>query len=130
MERSRHAKNAAAVAMAAMLSLVLGAACGSNSSARGSDGGSDSTSPARDAGSDRSKPTADGGRGTPDTSRHRPETSTGTDGTSPIDASAGDTGPAPIAGLRLFFSDLESGPNTGGQNGKGAFVTLYGNGFG
>jgi hypothetical protein len=34
--------------------------------------------------------------------------------------------PAP----RLFFSDLVSGPNTGGQDNNGAFVTLYGNYFG
>ncbi len=47
------------------------------------------------------------------------------------DASGPDgAGPAPIAGLRLFFSDLESGPNSGGQDGKGAFVTVWGNGFG
>jgi hypothetical protein len=39
-------------------------------------------------------------------------------------------GPAPIAGVRLFFTDLTSGPNIGGQSGKGAFVTAYGNGFG
>jgi hypothetical protein len=31
---------------------------------------------------------------------------------------------------RLFYSDLESGPNTGGQNNNGAFVTLWGKGFG
>jgi len=30
----------------------------------------------------------------------------------------------------IFYSDLDSGPNTGGQNGKGAFVTVYGKGFG
>ncbi len=35
-----------------------------------------------------------------------------------------------ISGLRVFFSDLESGPATGGQNDKGAFVTVYGDGFG
>ena len=46
------------------------------------------------------------------------------------DVVASETGPAPIAGLRVFFSDLESGPNTGGQNAKGAFVTIWGNGFG
>lgn len=34
--------------------------------------------------------------------------------------------PAP----RIFFSDLESGPKTGGENNNGAFVTLYGNNFG
>jgi hypothetical protein len=42
----------------------------------------------------------------------------------------GAVGPSAIAGVRLFFTDLTSGPNTGGQNGKGAFVTAYGNGFG
>ncbi|HET9283372.1 MAG TPA: choice-of-anchor Q domain-containing protein [Candidatus Angelobacter sp.] len=31
---------------------------------------------------------------------------------------------------RIFFSDLESGPNTGGQNNKGVWVTIWGNGFG
>src|SRR5262245_46169074 len=31
---------------------------------------------------------------------------------------------------RIFFSDLESGPNTGGQDNKGAFVTIWGKGFG
>ena len=31
---------------------------------------------------------------------------------------------------RLLFSDLVNGPNSGGQNGNGAFVTLYGTGFG
>jgi hypothetical protein len=36
----------------------------------------------------------------------------------------------PIAGLVLFFSDLTSGPSTGGQDDKGAFVTVFGNGFG
>src|SRR2546423_11214392 len=30
----------------------------------------------------------------------------------------------------IFYSDLDSGPNTGGQSNKGAFVTLYGKGFG
>lgn len=30
----------------------------------------------------------------------------------------------------LFFSDLISGPNTGGENGNGAYVTIYGNFFG
>jgi hypothetical protein len=32
--------------------------------------------------------------------------------------------------LRVFYSDLESGPNTGGQADQGAFVTIYGKGFG
>ncbi len=30
----------------------------------------------------------------------------------------------------LFFSDLQSGPSTGGENNNGAYVTLYGNNFG
>jgi hypothetical protein len=39
-------------------------------------------------------------------------------------------GPAPIAGLRAFYTDLVSGPGSGGQDGKGAFVSVWGNGFG
>jgi IPT/TIG domain len=31
---------------------------------------------------------------------------------------------------RIFFSDLVSGPNTGGENNNGAYVTLYGTNFG
>jgi len=31
---------------------------------------------------------------------------------------------------RIFFTDLSSGPNTGGENNNGAFVTIYGNNFG
>jgi hypothetical protein len=34
--------------------------------------------------------------------------------------------PAP----HIFYSDLDSGPNSGGQDNKGAFVTIYGKGFG
>jgi hypothetical protein len=30
----------------------------------------------------------------------------------------------------IFYSDLESGPNTGGKNNEGAFVTIWGRGFG
>ncbi len=30
----------------------------------------------------------------------------------------------------LFFSDITSGPKTGGQDNLGAFITLYGEGFG
>jgi len=37
---------------------------------------------------------------------------------------------SPIAGARIFYTDLTSGPNTGGEHGNGAYVTLYGNGFG
>lgn len=31
---------------------------------------------------------------------------------------------------RIFYTDLESGPNTGGENNLGAFVTIYGGQFG
>lgn len=31
---------------------------------------------------------------------------------------------------RIFYSDLTSGPASGGESGQGAFVTLYGTGFG
>jgi hypothetical protein len=39
----------------------------------------------------------------------------------------------PMAGLsapRLFYSDLESGPNSKGENNAGVFVSIYGKGFG
>lgn len=36
----------------------------------------------------------------------------------------------PVDQPKIFFSDLESGPNTGGENNAGAFVTIYGVGFG
>lgn len=37
---------------------------------------------------------------------------------------------AQIFAPRLFYTDLESGPKSGGENELGAYVTLYGNGFG
>lgn len=37
---------------------------------------------------------------------------------------------AQAAAPQLFFTDLLSAPATGGENGNGAYVTLYGNGFG
>jgi hypothetical protein len=37
---------------------------------------------------------------------------------------------AQSADPRIIFSDLQSGPNNGGANNKGAIVTLYGFGFG
>lgn len=37
---------------------------------------------------------------------------------------------AQTVGPRLFFTDIVSGPNTGGQNNLGAFITIYGEGFG
>ncbi len=39
-------------------------------------------------------------------------------------------GSSPGAPPRIFFSDLESGPSSGGENNQGAFVTLYGRRFG
>jgi len=38
--------------------------------------------------------------------------------------------PTSNAGPGLFFTDLESGPNSGGQDDLGAFITLWGEGFG
>jgi len=37
---------------------------------------------------------------------------------------------AQAAPPRIFYSDLESGPNVGGENGAGVFVTIYGARFG
>ncbi len=36
----------------------------------------------------------------------------------------------PTVPPRIFFTDLESGPNTGGQDNLGAFITIWGEGFG
>jgi IPT/TIG domain len=44
-------------------------------------------------------------------------------------ASAADVA-TPGGTLRLFYSDLDSGPEAGGQDGNGVFVTLRGSGFG
>lgn len=44
---------------------------------------------------------------------------------------AGACGGASASGeARIFFSDLESGPNVGGENDLGAYVTIVGRGFG
>jgi hypothetical protein len=37
---------------------------------------------------------------------------------------------AQAAPPRIFFSDLESGPSSGGQNNNGVWVTIWGKGFG
>lgn len=37
---------------------------------------------------------------------------------------------AQTAPPRIFYSDLDSGPKTGGENGNGAYVTIYGKNFG
>ena len=49
----------------------------------------------------------------------------------PLDL-AGQAGSPPPAqnGPRIFFSDLESGPNIGGQKNLGVWVTIWGKGFG
>ena len=91
-------------------------ACGGDNSAA-NDGGADghSSSGGDDSGS--------GG----DSSHPGPDSGGGNDG----GYSGSDSGGvAPINGVRLFYTDLESGPNSGGENAKGAYVTLYGNGFG
>ncbi len=38
--------------------------------------------------------------------------------------------PSALATPVIFFSDVDSGPNKGGQDDKGAFVTIWGNRFG
>lgn len=38
--------------------------------------------------------------------------------------------PLPSNSPSIFFSDLDSGPNTGGQKNRGAWVTIWGKGFG
>ena len=45
-------------------------------------------------------------------------------GSDPVD------NPATIWRPRIFYTDLKSGPNSGGENNDGAFVTLYGRNFG
>jgi hypothetical protein len=52
----------------------------------------------------------------------------GDSGTGGSDGDGG--GVSLISGVRAFFTDLVSGPSSGGENGKGAYVTVYGNGFG
>lgn len=97
-----------------MFAIAIGfAACGNGSShgapAPGSDGGGD------DGGSSEGS----SGGGYSDS------------GAPQGDSGNGDSGVvAPISGVRAFFTDLVSGPATGGENGKGAYVTVYGNGFG
>lgn len=43
---------------------------------------------------------------------------------------APETFPLDANAPRLFFTDLESGPNSGGQDDLGTFISLYGEGFG
>jgi hypothetical protein len=48
---------------------------------------------------------------------------------SPQDAQTQRTSGTPVP-PHIFFSDLESGPNTGGKDNKGVWVTIWGKGFG
>ncbi len=49
----------------------------------------------------------------------------------PAGSGSGDPGGTPAAGDPvIFFTDLESGPNSGGENNGGAVVTIYGKNFG
>jgi hypothetical protein len=99
------------------LVILAAAACGGGSQSAAS--GGDSGSPGTDGGTK-----SDAGSPEPDA------VAPGADGSPGPDGATSEGGPAPIAGLRAFFTDLVSGPATGGQNGKGAFVTVWGNGFG
>ena len=103
----------------AVLAIALGfAACGGGSNggapASGSDGG----------GGDGGGSGGSSGGGSSDSGT--PQGDSGNDGSNGDDGG----GVSPISGVRAFFTDLVSGPNTGGENGKGAHVTVYGNGFG
>jgi len=68
--------------------------------------------------------------GTGGSTAGRGGSSAGTGGSGSLGGMSGSSGPGPIAGSAAFFTDLTSGPNQGGQNGAGAFVTVWGNGFG
>jgi hypothetical protein len=105
--------------------MLLGAACGSKGSAASGTGagGAKGTGAAAGAG-------GVVGAGAGSSASSASSASGAGAGDAGNDGGTGGSAPAPTAGLRVFFSDLESGPNTGGQSGKGAFVTLYGKGFG
>ena len=76
-------------------------------------------------------PRSEAGTGTTTEGGGRPDARSGPDGSSKPDGdTAQDSGFVAPGAPRVFFSDLDSGPNTGGQDGKGAFITLYGAGFG
>ncbi len=52
-------------------------------------------------------------------------------GTATISITYNSSGGGRVAGSPvIFFSDLLDGPNTGGEGGQGAYVTIYGAGFG
>ena len=115
------------LASAASLTVIVGAACGGGSNASGTDSGTrDAGSETRDAGAD----SAHGGRAGDDAVSGSDGRASRDSGGSDGGSTGADAGRAASAGVRLLFSDLESGPSRGGQNDKGAFVTLYGNGFG
>jgi hypothetical protein len=60
--------------------------------------------------------------------------SPGPEGGGNVHANDAEAAPNPslanAAGPALFFTDLISGPKSGGQNDLGAFITIYGEGFG
>ncbi|HEY4118454.1 MAG TPA: choice-of-anchor Q domain-containing protein [Byssovorax sp.] len=81
--------------------------------------------------------TSAGGSGPTTTGTHTTTTTTTTTTTMSASTSTssssggGGGGVAPSnAALSIFFTDLTSGPNTGGEDGSGAYVTIYGAGFG
>ncbi len=55
---------------------------------------------------------------------------TATSGVVPTAIALNPSQPGDPGGPRLFFSDIESGPNSGGQDNLGVFITLWGEGFG
>jgi hypothetical protein len=94
---------------------VSGNAGATNSGGAQSSGGASGTGGSAPGGSGGLGGSSAGGRG-------------GTDGGTT--GGSGGGGPAPIVGVRIFYTDLLSGPNTGGENGAGAYVTVFGNSFG
>ncbi|HEX7671351.1 MAG TPA: choice-of-anchor Q domain-containing protein [Polyangiaceae bacterium] len=102
---------------------------GGGTSSTGGTGTSRGGSGGTSAGTSGGAGTGTGGAGTGTSGGAGTGTSGGAGGGSGA-GSGGATGASPIPGLALFFTDLTSGPNHGGQNDKGAFVTVWGNGFG
>ncbi|HLK35827.1 MAG TPA: choice-of-anchor Q domain-containing protein [Polyangiaceae bacterium] len=101
--------------------------CGGSSSAHGAPADAAADAIASDADGSGGSGPSDAARSSDAPGNPSPEGGAG-DGGGGSDASAAvlrSTGSP-----RLFFSDLESGPKSGGQGGMGAFVTVWGNGFG
>src|SRR5208282_5168926 len=107
--------------------LALASCSGSKSLTSGSTtatttGGSSSAS----QGSSSSGSTARSSRGSSSSSSASSSSGSASSGYS----SSGSAPPQNPGAPRIFFTDLLSGPNNGGQSGDGAFVTIYGSGFG